>query len=263
MDRRWAATADEVRHALDRGEFRPHFMPIATLADRTPAGYEALARWHHAERGVLRPGAFLAAVASAGIDVPFGWHILEAVCSQLAAWNQVPGIHPVPVNVNVDPRQFAAPDFVARWEATIAAARLSASAIHLEAPRETLALPCAADRLSALRAAGIGVLFDDALPGDEDLMREHHAALLGVKLDHHLASDLVVGAAGHARLGALAALARAHGLLIVAEAVQTEAQWSGALALGCHQGQGDLFGPTLDGPATTARLRDTSARLSS
>jgi len=90
-----------------------------------------------------------------------------------------------------------------------------------------LAQPGAGARLAALRAAGVGILFDDARPGDEDLIQVQRDGLLAVKLDHDRAGDLV-GAAGHARPRPVVALARGLGLAVVAEGSAAEAQRTGA-----------------------------------
>jgi EAL domain-containing protein (putative c-di-GMP-specific phosphodiesterase class I) len=77
--------ADEVRRALATGAFVPYFQSIVALVTGRPVGYEALARWRHPSRGLLRPGTFLPALEAAGLVVPFGWHILAVVCAQIAA----------------------------------------------------------------------------------------------------------------------------------------------------------------------------------
>lgn len=251
-------TADEVRRGFERGEFCAHFQPIVALATGQLVACEVLARWQHPERGLLRPGAFLPAIVSGGLELPFAWQILSAVCAQVVAWGRLPGTRMVPVTVNVDHRQFAQTDFVARWLATVAAAGLPASAIRLEAPREALALPLAPERVAVLRAAGVGVLFDDARPEDLDLLRVHLANLVAVKLDHDLSGDFVVDAPGHARWRPLVALARAQSLAVVAEAIEIEEQRLGALALGCDQGQGFLYGPPVAGEALVAWLVEQS-----
>ena len=231
-----------------------HYQPIVSLTTGAMVGCEALVRWQHPERGLLSPWAFLPALAAHDLEVALDWHLLGAVCAQVAAWGRVRDGRHLAINVNVDPRQFAAPDFVERWLAAVAGAGLPAEAVRPEVPREALDQPCTAAHLAALRAGGVGVYFDDARPEDAPLLREHGGGLVAVKLDHHLARDLVPGAAGHAPLRAIADQARAMGLALVAEAIEEEAQIAGALDLGCAVAQGYLFSKPLDAATLTARL---------
>jgi hypothetical protein len=79
------ATLPRRAGALATGAFVPYFQPIVALVTGRPVGYEALARWRHPSRDLLRPGTFLPALEAAGLVVPFGWHILAVVCAQVAA----------------------------------------------------------------------------------------------------------------------------------------------------------------------------------
>ena len=76
---------NDLRRALTRGEFEPHYQPIVRLADNKVVGYEALMRWHHPERGLLSPPDFLTVAEESGISEALDWQIFEQVFQDAVA----------------------------------------------------------------------------------------------------------------------------------------------------------------------------------
>src|SRR5690606_2519806 len=70
----------ELRQALERNEFVPHFQPLMDLGSGRLIGFEALLRWQHPERGLLAPAEFLPVAEETGLIVPLGWWMMESAC---------------------------------------------------------------------------------------------------------------------------------------------------------------------------------------
>ena len=78
----------DLRGAVERGEFRPYYQPIIDLATTKLAGFEALIRWEHPERGLISPGEFIEIAEQTGLIYPIGEWMLRQTCRQVAAWQQ-------------------------------------------------------------------------------------------------------------------------------------------------------------------------------
>src|SRR6185295_8847059 len=111
-------TQGELRHAIGSGQIRPYFQPIVDGVTETVVGFEALARWQHPARGLLRPEDFIELAEEAGLIVPLGTEILAQACARAAAWQRDrPGLR---VAVNVASGQLTDPSFVAAVSAVLA-----------------------------------------------------------------------------------------------------------------------------------------------
>ena len=86
-------------------EFELAYQPLVSLADGRIAGFEALARWRHPERGLLQPAEFISVAEDTGLIVPLGRWVLREACRQMREWNRRYGAA-LSVNVNLSPRQF-------------------------------------------------------------------------------------------------------------------------------------------------------------
>src|SRR5258708_17605376 len=80
-------TEMELRRALERGEFRLHYQPIAPLGDGHTAGFQALVRWRHPERGLLLPADFLPVAEEPGLILAIDRWVLQEGCRQTRAWS--------------------------------------------------------------------------------------------------------------------------------------------------------------------------------
>ena len=79
-------TGNELHRALERGELRLHYQPIVSLEAGRITGFEALLRWEHPQRGLVRPDEFVGLAEETGLVVPIGSWALEEACRQTAAW---------------------------------------------------------------------------------------------------------------------------------------------------------------------------------
>ncbi|MGH8282170.1 MAG: putative bifunctional diguanylate cyclase/phosphodiesterase, partial [Gammaproteobacteria bacterium] len=155
----------ELRHALQRNEFRVYYQPVMELATGRLAGFEALVRWAHPDRGLLAPEHFLAVAEETGLIIPLGWWVMETACTQLAQWRKRYKhlADNISVSVNIANRQFAhwvLPQRVAR---VLDMTGISAKNLCLEIT-ETVFMDnpeLAVETISRLRTIGVNLQMDD------------------------------------------------------------------------------------------------------
>jgi diguanylate cyclase (GGDEF)-like protein len=246
--RAWAdgrlQTAAGLRRALDNADLEVHYQPIMSLVDGTVVAAEALVRWRHPERGLLGPGEFVGVAEESGLIVPLGRRVLEIACAQAAAWAALrPAGAPLPVHVNLSPRQLHDPGLVEAVRRTLRDTGATPAAIALEITESTLIDrgPARLELLEQLRELGVQLLLDDFGTGFSSLSLLAQLPVGGLKIDRAFVAGL---ADAHAPIvDAILRLARAFELPVVAEGVETDSQLLALRRMGCELGQGHLFAP--------------------
>jgi diguanylate cyclase (GGDEF)-like protein/PAS domain S-box-containing protein len=259
MQQRVAESAQleaDLRKALGAGQFLLHYQPIvdATLRIR---GAEALVRWNHPRRGMVRPDTFIALAERTGLILPLGQLVMEQACAQLARWADAAETARWTLAVNVSARQFRQPDFVARTLDTLARSSADPALLKLELTESALLddIDDVAAKMQALRARGIRFSLDDFGTGYSSLSYLKRLPLCQLKIDRSFVQDAWCNASDAAIVRAIIALAGSLGLEVVAEGVETAAQRDFLVAGGCDVFQGYLFGrpaPILDRAALAA-----------
>jgi len=234
-------TEGDLRRALIRSEFEPHFQPIVRLADGSTVGYEALIRWRHPVRGLLLPLDFLGLAEESGSVEQIDWLMFDKTCEHVRAL--VTGSQYV--TFNLSPRHFRSMDLPRRFLQLLARHGIAPSAARVEVTEGTLLEnpEQVCNMIAELRAGGIMVALDDFGTGYSSLSYLHRFPLHALKIDRSFITSLQPGgtAASTAIVRAVLALAATLGLEVVAEGVETEAQRLCLLELGCEFGQGFLF----------------------
>jgi diguanylate cyclase (GGDEF)-like protein/PAS domain S-box-containing protein len=237
--RAWAVgrlqTESGLRRALDADEIEVHYQPIVDLRDGAVTAVEALVRWRHPERGLLGPDQFVGVAEESGLIVPLGRRVLELACAQAAAWA------PLPVHVNLSPRQLVDQTLLETVEATLAATGAAPDALTLEIT-ESMLIDRGPDRvalLERLRDLGVALVLDDFGTGWSSLSRLAQLPIGGLKIDRSFVAD--IDGRGGPIVDAIVRLARAFSLPVVAEGVETAAQLEALRGLGCEEAQGFLF----------------------
>src|SRR4029077_14925750 len=100
-------TGNELHRALERGEMSVYYQPIMSLETQRVAGFEALVRWQHPERGLVGPDQFIGLAEETGLIVPLGAWVLEQACRQAVQWHEQGA--PITISINLSPRQLAEP----------------------------------------------------------------------------------------------------------------------------------------------------------
>ena len=238
---RSSSHASALRGAVRAGELRVHYQPIVDGSGR-PVAAEALVRWQHPERGLLPPGAFLPAVDTDGVMLEVGGFVLTEACRQVARWRACGG--PAVVSVNVSGPELLSDGYVDRVARDLADAGVPAEALVLEVTETSLNADAAEALvvLEALRALGVRIAVDDFGTGYSNLGRLGRLPVDILKVDRSLVIALTEDARSAALVKAVLAMARAMGLAVVVEGVETELQAGVLRAYGCRRLQGYLYG---------------------
>jgi diguanylate cyclase (GGDEF)-like protein len=229
--------------ALANGELVLYYQPQYNLQTRKLVALEALLRWRHPERGLLRPSHFLGLAEDSGQILNIGSWVLETVCREIRNVLDA-GYGGVRFAVNVSPRQFVRPgfeDFVLR---TIQRARIDPKLLELDLP-ETLVMRDfnnSRARIDRLRKMGVRVALDDFGSGTSSLGDLRNLTVDCLKIDGSLIHGLGGDAKSAQFVESVVGLARSLGICAVAEGVESIPQLRALRAAGCEVAQGYLLG---------------------
>jgi diguanylate cyclase (GGDEF)-like protein len=244
----------DLRRAILRDEFEPHYQPIVDLRTGRFAGYEALLRWRRPRSRLLLPGEFLKVAEDSGSVEQIDWRMFERTCKEIVPLVGDGGY----VTINVSPRHFRSPSLARQLLDLLAAHRVPPQSLRVEVTEGALLEN--PDRvfatLDALRRAGVLAALDDFGTGYSSLSYLHRFPLHALKIDRSFVSALVPGDRGGsaAVVRAVLALANTLGMEVIAEGIETESQRDCLLEIGCGQGQGFLFSQARPARDWLARL---------
>jgi EAL domain-containing protein (putative c-di-GMP-specific phosphodiesterase class I) len=233
----------QLRDALTQRVLQVRYQPIHDLRSERIAGYEALIRWDHPQRGPVSPAEFIRLAEETSLIVPVGRYVFEEVFAVLARL-QRHGVDPLPfVAVNVSSRQLAEEDVVGAVQSIAVASGVPVSALKIEIT-ESLTLDI--DGVSALiaraHACGVRVALDDFGTGFSNLGHLHKLAFDTVKLDQGFVRQMLQSPRCHAIVQAIVAMIAALDADMVAEGVETAEQLAALREMGCRYAQGWLIG---------------------
>ena len=233
------ALEQDIRTAVEQQQFTLAFQPICDTTTRTPLGFEALLRWNHPERGAISPAEFIPIAEQTGTIIPLGRWVIEAACAQAAAW-----AIPLRVAVNLSPAQFRDHDLLEFITNTLAQTGLAAERLELEVTEGLLLedLDSVVRTMQALRGMGIRMILDDFGTAHSNLSYLRGLPFDGVKIDRSFLRALNSDAQARALVEAMLAMARALGLDVVGEGVETPEQLALLSLLQCRCAQGYLLG---------------------
>ncbi|HVG82878.1 MAG TPA: EAL domain-containing protein [Vicinamibacterales bacterium] len=240
----------ELRRAVERREFRIWYQPIVCLVSRQVAGFEALVRWQHPERGLLAPSVFLGIAEEIGLITQIDeWMLVEA-CRQGKAWHRArPDRRAPTLSVNLSAKSLGSPDLVSRVAEVLANTGLPASALRLEVTESVAVADAVRVRatLQDLRALGVRVSLDDFGTGYCSLSYLQQFPVDTLKIDRSFVARIQGQDAGEGEIVRLiVSLARTLGIEVVAEGTETEAQVDYLARLGCGFAQGYYFARPMD-----------------
>lgn len=231
----------DLRRALAAGQLRVAYQPLVDLATGQITGFEALARWEHAELGEISPAVFIAIAEDSGLIVPLTDFVLRAACRELAQWQRLhPEFRGLGVHVNVSANDIAHPGLVGRVSSALLEAHLRPQDLTLELTENILMarLEAALPVLTQLRHIGVGLSVDDFGTGYSSLRHLSTLPVTSLKIDRAFVADLHKGADEAAVVRAIVLLGKSLGKTIVAEGVENAAQMDHLRRLGCTSVQG-------------------------
>ncbi|MFT3758091.1 EAL domain-containing protein [Thauera sp.] len=245
-----------LRRAIGKGELALHYQPQIDTASGHVVGCEALLRWRHPERGMVPPAVFIPVAEDSGMIVPIGEWVLREACRQQAEWSQQ-GLGALTVAINISALQFQRSNFVATVEAILAETGANPLAIELEITESALMDPGSAlsERLEQLVDLGLTLALDDFGTGYSCLAYLKRLPLKQLKIDRSFIADLPGDPEDAAVATAALSLARALGMDVVAEGVETAEQRAFLTERECTRMQGYLFSRPLDAAAFTEWVR--------
>ncbi|MBA2079469.1 EAL domain-containing protein [Rhodanobacter sp. PCA2] len=242
------ALEGELRHALAHGEFAPHYQPIFRLDTGEVVGHEALLRWNHPRRGMLLPDDFTRIAQDCGQLEAIDWQMFGQVCERMAGPDAGAGF----VTINVSPQHLRHAYFDRRLLQLLERSGLPPTRLLIELTEGALLEDPVLVRgtLERLRAAGVQTALDDFGTGYSSLSYLHSLPLGKLKIDQVFVRELdsAGGTGANTVVAAVLALARALGIGVIAEGIETAAQRDALRAMGCEFGQGFLLGRPAPAP---------------
>jgi EAL domain-containing protein (putative c-di-GMP-specific phosphodiesterase class I) len=224
------------------------------VEDGTLVAVEALVRWEHPRRGTLSPAEFIPVAEESDLIVALGEWVIDEACSQLVRWRQRhPAGSGMRVSVNVSARQLT-PALVSFVSRTLTRTSIHPSQLALEITETLLIEQAASSRsiLESLKQLGVGVVLDDFGTGYSSLSYLKSFPLDQLKVDRSFIAELSDDTRSAKIVSATVEMARALGMTVVAEGVETPAQLTVLSALGC----GFVQGFVISRPVAPARLRE-------
>jgi EAL domain-containing protein (putative c-di-GMP-specific phosphodiesterase class I) len=246
---------EEILTGIAQGEFHVLYQPQMMADGSRMVAVEALVRWNSPVRGPVGPADFIASAESENVIKELGAFVLRQACQDALNWPHLV------VSVNVSALQLQDPQFVAFVEATLQETGLPPTRLELEIVESALIenFELADEALTRLRRQGVRIALDDFGTGYSSLTYLRKFPLDKLKIDRSFVRDsgMVMSAS---IIQAIAALARALGLKITAEGVETEAQKTFLRVCGCHYLQGYLFSKPVSALSITRMLAESQAK---
>jgi diguanylate cyclase (GGDEF)-like protein len=229
----------DLREAIERNELELYYQPIVSLRDNKVTGFEALARWNHGIRGFIPPSSFIPIAEDTGLMTGLGEWALTEACGRIS---RLPGDFNLAVNLS--PVQFSSQDLVDVVQRALILSGLAPGRLELEIT-ESLLLENnehTITMLRRLRELGVRIALDDFGTGYSSLSYLRNFPLDRIKIDRSFVADIATQHDQIVVVQAVISIARALGMSVTAEGVETPIQKEFLQSLGCDEAQGFLFG---------------------
>ncbi|MEG0821426.1 MAG: EAL domain-containing protein, partial [Burkholderiaceae bacterium] len=249
-----------LHQALEQHQFELHFQPQID-ADGHAIGAEALLRWRTAAGDWVMPNQFIAIAEDTGLIVPIGNWVIDTACAQLARWSSDPVTARLSLSINISERQTRQADFVQTVSAAVSRHRIDPYRLKLELTESLVIadIDQIVAKMLALRRIGVQFSMDDFGTGYSSLSALHQLPLEQIKIDQSFVRGLGSQSEDGVIVRAIIAMSRSLQLRVLAEGVETEAEFAVLRELGCDAYQGFLFGRPLPVAAFEQALRERHA----
>ena len=230
---------DDLLQALDKGEFRVYYQPIADTINGEIYGYEALVRWFHPLRGSVPPSEFIPVAEKIGLINPLGEWVLRTACREAASWSS-----PLKVSVNVSPIQLINSSLTDTVISILKSTGLDPHRLDLEITESDVfnENTRSLEILSQLRELGVQISIDDFGTGYSSLSRLSYFPFDKIKIDRSFVINIPGQKDDLDIVRLIISMGKSLHMRIVAEGVETEEQLKSLQKLGCDLVQGYLIG---------------------
>jgi len=238
----------DMRQAIIQNEFVLHYQPIISARTGTIAGFEALVRWQHPEKGLLPPGEFISNAEETGMIINIGEWVLEEACRQVSAWNRsIPDCGSITISVNLSSKQLL-PTLVKKLDQVIRETGIVPNNLILEITESMIMENAEAigPIMEQIKNMDIKIHIDDFGTGYSSLRYLHDFPVDALKIDRSFINGLAENKEKLEIVNAITTLAHSMNMEVVAEGVETEEQLNQVTSLHCEYFQGFLFSQPLE-----------------
>jgi diguanylate cyclase (GGDEF)-like protein len=253
--RRKLVLANDLRQAVERGELRLWYQPVARLDDTKVCSMEALLRWTHPRHGAVSPVDFIPVAEQSGLIETITYWVLETALAQLSAWKREG--YDLRMAVNLSPRSLLSHEIVRSLQRILAKSGVDPASLVLEVT-ESLRMtdPEVSEIvLRALADLGVGIAIDDFGTGYSSLARLRSLPVSCLKVDRTFVMKMHLDPGDAAIVKATVDLAKSMGLVVVAEGVELAETWQRLVKMGCDQAQGNLLAAAMPAEDCEAWLK--------
>jgi predicted signal transduction protein with EAL and GGDEF domain len=231
-----------LRKALELDQLMLHYQPQVDFLRRV-TGVEALLRWQHPVHGLVPPDAFIPLAEDTGLILSIGRWVLETACEQLKDWEGAEQTCELIMAVNVSPSQFRQPEFVSQVHDVLSTSGVNPALLKLELT-ESLVLENMQDsmeKMKAIKCLGVTLAMDDFGTGYSSLANLAQLPLDQIKIDRSFVRNIPGKRSDEAIARIIISMSQGLTMQVIAEGVETEAQWAFLETNGCLAFQGDLL----------------------
>jgi diguanylate cyclase (GGDEF)-like protein/PAS domain S-box-containing protein len=252
----------ELRFALERRELLLNYQPKVNLKSGEITGFEALLRWHRTGGEVVSPAVFIPVLEECRLIEEVGEWVLRTACAQIATWQQA-GLKPVPIAVNLSPKQFRHQDIGDTITRALADHKVAPDLLEIEIT-ESAAMNNGEDAIAVLKGLkelGVRIAIDDFGTGYSSLSYLTRFPIDSLKIDRSFVIDLPDSRDGASIARAVITMAQSLRLKVIAEGVETAAQIEFLAANECDEIQGYFCSRPVTAEAATELLRSRRSLL--
>ena len=246
----------DLRRAVDSNEFHLQYQPIAGLNDGKIAGFEALIRWKHPQRGLISPAEFIPLAEETDVITPISLWVLREACGQLRTWHARMRSSALSMSVNLSGNVFSNGKFIQQMSQILGSTDVPGSRLKIELTESVIMEHSEASMafLAQLAAMNVQLVIDDFGTGYSSLSYLCRLPINVLKIDRSFVSSMHQGAKHLAIVRTIIALARNLEMKVVAEGVETAQQLAMLRELKCDYAQGYFLARPLDAAAADKLL---------
>ena len=246
----------DLRQGIVEQQFELYYQPIMSIQTGRVAGFEALVRWQHPERGFVSPAMFIPLAEETGLIIPLGQWICETACQQAYAWKQQFPDWPLLISINLSGRQFTQPDLIEQLAKSFHGRELEGLTFKLEITESMVMgdVEAAIDLMLQLRSLGCKLSLDDFGTGYSSLSYLRRFPIDTLKVDQSFVRNMN-SAEDFAIVRTIVNLAHTLAMDVIAEGVETAEDVEALRSLGAEFGQGYYWAKPLSVDDATTFLK--------